>query len=306
MTQVNNTSAPNLTTSARVAAAKANQTRTAFWNGDRTWRLFTWVILVVGAFVMILPFVWLVSSSLKEENQIFQFPPVWIPDPVRWQNYSEALTYKPFNIYFMNTMIIVTLNMIAIVGTASLCAYGFARIKFPGRDFWFAIVLATMMVPYFVLMIPQFIIFSRLGWINTFLPLTVPFFFGGGAFNIFLLRQFFRTLPNELSDAARIDGCSELGIYWRIIMPLAKPALATVAIFTFLFSWNDFIGPLLYLSSPENFTVAIGLATFRSVMRTRWDLLMAASTAMILPVVLLFFFAQRYFIQGIVMSGIKG
>ena len=306
MTQVNNTSAPNLTTSARVAAAKANQTRTAFWNGDRTWRLFIWVILVVGAIVMILPFVWLVSSSLKEENQIFQFPPVWIPDPVRWQNYIEALTYKPFNIYFMNTMIIVTLNMIAIVGTASLCAYGFARIKFPGRDFWFAIVLATMMVPYFVLMIPQFIIFSRLGWINTFLPLTVPFFFGGGAFNIFLLRQFFRTLPNELSDAARIDGCSELGIYWRIIMPLAKPALATVAIFTFLFSWNDFIGPLLYLSSPENFTVAIGLATFRSVMRTRWDLLMAASTAMILPVVLLFFFAQRYFIQGIVMSGIKG
>ena len=255
---------------------------------------------------MALPFIWLVSSSLKEERQIFQFPPTWIPNPVRWQNYVDALTYKPFNIYLMNTMIIVTLNMIAIVGSASICAYGFARIKFPGRDFWFAIVLATMMVPYFVLMIPQFIIFSRLGWVNTFLPLTVPFFFGGGAFNIFLLRQFFRTLPNELSDAARIDGCNEFGIYARIIMPLAKPALATVAIFTFLFSWNDFIGPLLYLSSPENFTVAIGLATFRSVMRTRWDLLMAASTAMILPVVLLFFFAQRYFIQGIVMSGIKG
>jgi multiple sugar transport system permease protein len=306
MTQVNNTSAPSLTTSARVAAAQANRTRTAFWQGESAWRLFIWAILILGAIVMLLPFAWLVSSSLKEENQIFQFPPVWIPNPVRWQNYTEALTYKPFNIYFMNTMIIVTLNMIAIVGSASICAYGFARIKFPGRDFWFAIVLATMMVPYFVLMIPQFIIFSRLGWIDTFLPLTVPFFFGGGAFNIFLLRQFFRTLPNELSDAARIDGCTELGIYWRIIMPLAKPALATVAIFTFLFSWNDFIGPLLYLSSPENFTVAIGLATFRSVMRTRWDLLMAASTAMILPVVLLFFFAQRYFIQGIVMSGIKG
>ncbi len=306
MTQVNKASAPNLTTSARVAAAQANQTRTGFWKGESAWRLFIWFVLILGAIVMLLPFVWLVSSSLKEENQIFQFPPVWIPNPVRWQNYTEALTYKPFNVYFLNTMIIVTLNMIAIVGSASLCAYGFARIKFPGRDFWFAIVLATMMVPYFVLMIPQFIIFSRLGWIDTFLPLTVPFFFGGGAFNIFLLRQFFRTLPNELSDAARIDGCTELGIYWRIIMPLAKPALATVAIFTFLFSWNDFIGPLLYLSSPDKFTVAIGLATFRSVMRTRWDLLMAASTAMILPVVLLFFFAQRYFIQGIVMSGIKG
>ena len=306
MTQIENTSAPNLTTSARVAAAKANETRTSFWRSDGAWRLLIWIILIVGAVVMALPFIWLVSSSLKEERQIFQFPPTWIPNPVRWQNYVDALTYKPFNIYLMNTMIIVTLNMIAIVGSASICAYGFARIKFPGRDFWFAIVLATMMVPYFVLMIPQFIIFSRLGWVNTFLPLTVPFFFGGGAFNIFLLRQFFRTLPNELSDAARIDGCNEFQIYARIIMPLAKPALATVAIFTFLFSWNDFIGPLLYLSSPENFTVAIGLATFRSVMRTRWDLLMAASTAMIVPVVLLFFFAQRYFIQGIVMSGIKG
>lgn len=306
MTQVNNTSAPNLTTSARVSAARASAPRAAFWNGDRVWRLFVWIILVLGAIAMALPFVWLVSSSLKLENEIFQVPPKWIPNPPQFQNYVDALTYKPFNIYLMNTLIIVSLNMLAIIGTASLCAYGFARIKFPGRDFWFGIVLATMMVPYFVLMIPQFVIFSRMGWIDTFLPLTVPFFFGGGAFNIFLLRQFFRTLPNELSDAARIDGCNELGIYWRIIMPLAKPALATVAIFTFLAGWNDFIGPLLYLSSPDNFTVSIGLATFRSVMRTRWDLLMAASTAMILPVVLLFFFAQRYFIQGIVMSGIKG
>jgi multiple sugar transport system permease protein len=195
---------------------------------------------------------------------------------------------------------------VAILASASFCAYGFARIRFPGRDFWFAIVLSTMMVPYFVLMIPQFVIFTRLGWIDSFLPLTVPFFFGGGAFNIFLLRQFFRTLPEELADAARIDGCNEFTIYARIMLPLAKPALATVAIFTFLNGWNDFIGPLLYLRSPENFTVAIGLATFRSVMRTRWDLLMAASTAMILPVVILFFFAQRYFIQGIVMSGLKG
>jgi ABC-type glycerol-3-phosphate transport system permease component len=162
------------------------------------------------------------------------------------------------------------------------------------------------MVPYFVMMIPQFVIFSRLGWTNTYLPLTVPFFFGGGAFNIFLLRQFFRTLPPELADAARIDGCGELGIYWRIMLPLAKPALATVAIFTFLNGWNDFIGPLLYINSPDKFTVAIGLATFRSVMRTRWDLLMAASTAMIVPILLLFFLAQRYFIQGIVLSGLKG
>ncbi|MCB9155727.1 MAG: carbohydrate ABC transporter permease [Caldilineaceae bacterium] len=255
---------------------------------------------------MALPFLWLLSSSLKPEQEIFLFPPKWIPNPVRFQNYIDALTYKPFGTYIANTLWIVILNEIAIVGSASLCAYGFARISFPGRDFWFGIVLATLMVPYFVMMIPQFVIFSRLGWTDSYLPLTIPFFFGGGAFNIFLLRQFFRTLPAELADAARIDGCSELGIYWRIFMPLAKPALATVAIFTFLNGWNDFIGPLLYINSPDKFTVAIGLATFRSVMRTRWDLLMAASTAMIVPVLLLFFFAQRYFIEGIVLSGLKG
>jgi multiple sugar transport system permease protein len=275
-------------------------------NREIWWRAMVWVILLIGSLVMLLPFLWLVSSSLKLETQIFIFPPEWIPNPVRFQNYVDALTYKPFGTYISNTLVIVGLNMIAIIGSASFCAYGFARIRFPGRDFWFAIVLSTMMVPYFVLMIPQFVIFTRLGWIDSILPLTVPFFFGGGAFNIFLLRQFFRTLPEELSDAARIDGCSEFLIYARIMLPLAKPALATVAIFTFLNGWNDFIGPLLYLRSPENFTVAIGLATFRSVMRTRWDLLMAASTAMILPVVILFFFAQRYFIQGIVMSGLKG
>lgn len=270
------------------------------------WRVGVLTTLVVGAVVMALPFLWLLSSSLKPEQMIFVFPPRWIPNPVRFQNYVDALTYKPFGRYIFNTLLIVFLNEVAIVGSASLCAYGFARIRFPGRDFWFGIVLATMMVPYFVLMIPQFVIFSRLGWTDSYLPLTVPFFFGGGAFNIFLLRQFFRTLPPELADAARIDGCDELRIYWRIFMPLAKPALITVAIFTFLNGWNDFIGPLLYINSPDKFTVAIGLATFRSVMRTRWDLLMAASTAMILPVVVLFFFAQRYFIQGIVLSGLKG
>jgi multiple sugar transport system permease protein len=275
-------------------------------NGEFWWRVLIWAVLVTGSVVMIMPFVWLVSSSFKPENDIFIFPPKWIPDPWRPQNYVDALTYKPFNIYITNTLIIVGLNMVAVLFTASLCAYGFARIKFWGRDFWFVLVLSTMMVPYFVLMVPQFVIFSRLGWVDSFRPLTIPIFFGGGAFNIFLLRQFFRTLPEELADAARIDGCSEFRIYWNIMVPLAKPALAAVAIFTFLNGWNDFIGPLLYLNSPEKFTVAIGLATFRSVMRTRYDLLMAASSAMILPVIVLFFFAQRYFIQGVVLSGLKG
>jgi ABC-type glycerol-3-phosphate transport system permease component len=251
----------------------------------------------------------MVSSSLKLEQRVFQFPPELIPNPVRLANYVDALTYKPFPLYLKNTVTLVVLNELAIVLSASFCAYGFARIRFVGRDLWFGVVLATLMVPYVVMMVPQFVIFTQLHWIDTFFPLTVPFFFGGGAFNIFLLRQFFRTIPEELADAARIDGCSEFGIYWRIMMPLAKPALITVAIFTFFGTWNDFMGPLLYLNSPEKFTLAIGLATFRSALgvgRTRWDLLMAFSTAMTLPVVVVFFLAQRYFVQGVVMSGLKG
>lgn len=286
--------------------APVTKTKRQFLNADKILRLLILVILIGGAAIMAVPFVWLLISSFKLEEKIFIFPPEWIPNPFRWQNYPDALIYKPFGTYLFNTMRIVLLNEIAILLSASFCGYGFARIRFPGRDFWFSIVLATLMVPYFVLMVPQFIMFSRLGWVDTVLPLTFPFFFGGGAFNIFLFRQFFRSLPEELADAGRIDGCSEFGIYWRIMLPLCKPALATVAVFTFLNAWNDYIGPLLYLRSDYNFTVAIGLATFRSVMRTEWNLLMAASTAMILPVILLFFFAQRYFIDGVVLSGLKG
>jgi multiple sugar transport system permease protein len=255
---------------------------------------------------MLAPLLWMVSSSFKPELKAFEFPPRLIPDPFRPENYVDALTYKPFDIYLRNTIFLVVLNELAILLASSFCAYGFARIRFAGRDFWFALVLATMMVPYVVMMVPQFVIFSRLHWIDTFLPLTVPYFFGGGAFNIFLLRQFFRTIPEELADAARIDGCSEYIIYARIMMPLAKPALITVAIFTFFGTWNDFLGPLLYLNSPERFTISLGLAGFRGVLRTRWDLLMAASTATTLPVVILFFLAQRYFVQGVVLSGLKG
>jgi multiple sugar transport system permease protein len=201
---------------------------------------------------------------------------------------------------------IAGLNVIAVVFTSSFCAYGFARISFPGRDFWFGIVMATLFLPYAIMIVPSFYIFSKLGWVDTFLPLVVPQFFGGGAFNIFLLRQFFRTIPTELSDAARLDGCSEFGIYWRIMMPLAKPALITVAIFTFLFAWNDLLAPITYLRSPDHFTVAARLASFRSQTDISWDLQLAASTAVTLPVIVLFFFAQRYFIQGIVMTGMKG
>lgn len=273
---------------------------------DRIWRGLTLTMLIVMSVIMLMPFIWLVTSSLKSQTQIFQYPPQFIPDPFRWENYSKALTFKPFGLYLKNTAIIVGLNVVAVVFSSSFCAYGFARIKFPGRDFWFGIVMATLFLPYAILIVPSFIMFSRLGWVDTFLPLVVPPFFGGGAFNIFLLRQFFRTIPEELADAARIDGCSEFGIYWRIMLPLAKPALITVGIFTFLASWNDLIGPVIYLRSPSNFTVAVGLASFRSTLDVSWDLQLAASTAMILPVIIVFFFAQRYFIQGIVMTGLKG
>jgi multiple sugar transport system permease protein len=286
------------------AAASWTKERISF-KGERLWRWLTVALLVLFAAIMFMPFLWLLTSSFKSQVQIFQYPPSWIPNPFRPENYVRALTYKPFHLYLQNSLIIASLNVIAVVFSSSFCAYGFARVRFPGRDFWFGIVLATLFLPYAITLIPNFIIFSRLGWIDTFLPLVVPMFFGGGAFNIFLLRQFFRTIPEELADAARIDGCSEFGIYWKIFMPLAKPALVTVAIFTFLFAWNDLLGPITYLRSPDNFTVATGLASFRSQTDISWDLQLAAATAMTLPIIILFFFAQRYFIRGIVMTGLK-
>jgi multiple sugar transport system permease protein len=269
-------------------------------------RATIWTVLLLGAILMMAPLMWMVSSSFKVEQRVFEFPPQLIPDPFCPQNYVDALTYKPFDVYLRNTTFLVVMHELAVILAASFCGYGFARLGFPGRDFWFIVVLSTMMVPYVVILVPQFVIFSRLQWVDTFLPLIVPPFFGGGAFNIFLMRQFFRTIPEELADAARIDGCNEFTIYSRIMMPLAKPALVTIAIFTFLGTWNDFMGPLLYITSPEKYTVSIGLATFRGVLRTRWDLLMAASTAMTLPVLVVFFLAQGYFVQGVVLTGLKG
>ncbi len=273
---------------------------------SRLWRWLTKATLVIVAVIMLIPFFWLVTSSFKSQTQIFAYPPEWIPNPLRLDNYNEALTLRPFNLYLRNSLIIVVLNVVAVVASSSFCAYGFARLRFRGRDFWFGVVMATLFLPYAITIVPSFIIFTKLGWVNTFLPLVAPPFFGGGAFNIFLMRQFFRTIPEELADAARIDGCSEFGIYWRIMLPLSKPALITVAIFTFLAAWNDLLGPLIYLRNPDLFTVAVGLASFRSILDVSWHLQLAAATAMITPVVILFFVAQRYFIRGIVLTGLKG
>lgn len=262
--------------------------------------------LALVSLVLILPFLWIVSTSLKGDEEIFTTPPQWIPSDVRWENYADVFDRMPFLIYFRNSVFVTTMTIFGVVLSSSLVAYAFACLRWPGRNALFIFVLATMMLPMQVTMIPLFVLFKELGWLNSYKPLIIPAFFGGGAFNIFLLRQFFLTIPKELFEAARIDGCSEFRIYWNIVLPLAKPALATVAILTFMFSWNDFLGPLIYLSDQLKGTLALGLAMFVGQHQTEWGMLMAASVLMMLPMILIFFFFQRYFIRGFVMSGIKG
>jgi multiple sugar transport system permease protein len=262
--------------------------------------------LVLVSLVLVLPFLWILSTSLKGDEDIFTTPPRWIPTDIRWENYSDVFDRMPFLIYFRNSVFVTVMTIIGVVLSSSLVAYAFACLRWPGRNALFIFILATMMLPMQVTMIPLFVLFKELGWLNTYKPLIVPAFFGGGAFNIFLLRQFFLTIPRELFEAARIDGCSEFRIYWRIVLPLAKPALATVAILTFMFSWNDFLGPLIYLSDQLKGTLALGLAMFVGQHQTEWGMLMAASVIMMVPMILIFFFFQRYFIRGFVMSGIKG
>jgi ABC-type glycerol-3-phosphate transport system permease component len=261
--------------------------------------------LIAASVVLILPFLWVISTSLKGDQQIFAIPPQFIPETVHWDNYLKVFDRMPFIKYFLNSTFISVVTIVGVVISSSLVAYSFACLRWPGRDGVFVLVLATMMLPAQVVMIPVFVLFKNLGWLNTFKPLTVPAFFGGGAFNIFLLRQFFMSIPQSLFDSARIDGCSEFRIYWNIVLPLAKPALATVAILTFLFSWNDFLGPLIYLSDELKGTLALGLAVFTGQHQTEWGLLMAASVMMMFPIILLFFFFQKYFIQAFMHAGIK-
>lgn len=268
--------------------------------------VIAYIIVGMGSVVLLIPFAWMISTALKEPGVIFTFPLKWIPHPVVWHNFIEAWTSVPFGTFLKNTCIITFSCIIGQVLSGSLVAYGFARLRFPGRNVLFIILLSTIMIPYQVTMIPQFILFNYLGWIDTFKPLIVPFFFGGSAFYIFLLRQFFLTISPEMDDAAKIDGCTLFGIYYRIILPLSKPALGIIAIFSFAGHWNAFVLPLIFLSSMEKFTLALGLNFFRGMYLTEWNLLMAATLLVILPCLLLFFFAQKYFIQGIVITGLKG
>ncbi len=267
---------------------------------------FTYIMLILLSIILLIPAFWMFSTALKEDGDVFLFPPVWIPEKLHWENFARALSFLPFGKYFINTSIITLFCVIGHLLSCSLVAYGFARLRARGREILFILVLSTLMLPAQVTMIPIFVLFKLLNWVDTFKPLIVPSFFGS-AFFIFLLRQFYMTIPMEMSDAARMDGCGHFGIYSRIILPLSKPALATIAIFSFMWTWNDFMGPLIYLSSRDKLTVTLALSRFTGMYgMTAWNLLMGASLIAVLPCIVLFFFAQKYFIQGIVITGLKG
>lgn len=267
------------------------------WNAGR---LVVLLLLIAGAAIVLVPLLWTVSTSLKSPAEVFQdsfVPKVW-----HWENYKNAVTAVPFFLFLKNTLIILIPVMIGTVFSSALCAYGFARFRFKGKRFLFLVLLATMMLPGQVTMIPMFIMFKEAGWVDTFLPLIIPSFFGGGAFNIFLIRQFMRGIPRDLDEAAFMDGASRWGIFTRIMLPLSKPPLIAVSIFTFMGVWNDFQGPLIYLNTNTKYTLALGLSMFKGLYNVEWNMLMAATVLIMLPAIIVFFFLQKYFIEGISLS----
>ncbi len=289
----------------RTSQAPLLSPRRGLFKRNALGRLVIHIILIAGALFLMLPLVWMFSTSLKSLGTVMEIPPKWIPRPPIWNNYREIFQVVPFGLYIRNTVFVTLMDVVGKIVSCSLVAFAFARLRWRGRDTLFVIMLATMMLPHQVTLVPQFIVYRYLGWIDTYAPLVLPNWFGG-PFLTFLLRQFFMAIPLELDDAARIDGASIFGIYWRIILPLSKPALAAVSIFMFNSSWNDFFGPLIYLHSRNLYTLSLGLRSFQDQNYTEWHLLMAASLVAMLPVLLIFFFAQKYFIQGIVFTGIKG
>lgn len=263
---------------------------------------FVYILLIVFSLMFIIPFLWLVFGSLKTSSELFSNP--GIPKTFHWKNYLTAFNEFPFFLYLKNTLFITIVNIIGAVLSNTLIAYGFARIEWRGRNAAFVIVMITMLLPFQVTMIPLFMLFQKFGWIGTFLPLTAPAFFGNPFF-IFLLRQFFLGIPKELSEAAKLDGASEFRIYWNVILPLSKPIITTVVIFSFLHTWGDFIGPLVFLNDNSLYTLSLGIQQIMSVNDPRWPLLLAVGVSMTLPVLIIFFVMQKYFIQGIAQSGIK-
>ncbi len=266
---------------------------------------YVYLLLAVGAFFVSVPFLWMLSTSLKTLGQTFIFPPIWVPVPVQFSNYPKVFDVLPFLRYFVNTVFITGLSVAGILFASSLGGFSFARLRWRGSSILFVIVLSTMMLPPQVTMIPRFILFRNLEWLDSYKPLIVPSLFGTG-FQIFLFRQFFSAIPKEIDEAAHMDGCGFIRTYWRIILPLSGPAIITGFLFSFRYHWNDFLEPLIYINSHDKFTLALGLRLFQGEFSTNWPLLMAASTITMLPVLLTFYFGQRYFIQGIVVSGVKG
>ena len=263
------------------------------------------IVLGLLSIAFLLPFLWMVSTSLKPIEETMKMPPTFIPVPPRWANYAEAVSAIPFFRYAWNTVVVCVLGAAGTIISSGLVAYGFAYLRWPGRDLFFWLTVSTMMVPFPVLMVPLYGVFRSLGWIGTLFPLWAPAWFGS-AWNIFLMRQFFLGIPKDLLDAARIDGCSEWQIFWRIVLPLARPVLIVVGLFHVIYAWNDFLGPLLYLTKQETYTLSLGLQFFQSQHGgTQWHLLMAASTLVVLPVLILFLFGQRALIRGITMTGFK-
>lgn len=274
-------------------------------NQERLGRALAYLICTLVALAFVFPLYWMVSTALKTDAEIFLVPPSLFPADPQWQNFVASTEYIPFWQYMVNTLLICVLAIVGTVTSCSLIAYGFARVRWPGRNGVFIVYLSTIMLPAQVTMIPLYIVFRQIGWIGTIWPLVVPAFFGNALY-VFLLRQFFMTIPNELTDAARIDGASELGIFRRIMLPLLKPALATVALFTFVATYRDFLGPLIYLTEQNQWTISLGLKMFQNMYGAQWQLMMAAATLTMIPTVILFFLTQRTFIEGIALTGIKG
>lgn len=266
-------------------------------------KLVWYFILTAGAITMLIPFFWMISTSLKDIASVFTYPPRWIPKPVLWRNYVDVCKAFPFFRFYLNSIFVAVVQTIGVLLTSSLAAYAFARLSFPGRDKIFLLYLSTMMIPGAVVMIPTFILMRIIHWVDTYKALIIPGLFS--VYGTFMLRQFFLSLPSALEEAAKIDGCNKLGIYRHVIIPLSKPALATLATMTFIGSWNNFMWPLIMIDSLNKKTLPIGLASFQGVYSTHWPLLMAATVMTMIPSIIIFAFTQRYFIEGIKLSGVK-
>jgi len=266
-------------------------------------KISTYIFLTTFSVVFLIPLFWMISTSLKSNEETMTVPIKWIPSDLKWENYARAVSAFPFFKYLRNTVFLTVVNTIGTVLTGALVAYGFAKLRWKGRKILFLITIATMFIPGQVLIIPVYIMYSKLGWVNTYLPLIVPCFLGGGAFTIFMLRQFFVSLPDEIIESARLDGAPELTIFTKIVLPISTPALITVSVFTVLFVWNDFFGPLIYLHKSDMWTLSIGLRAFQQRYSTQWNLLMAASTLMSIPMIVLYFFLQEKIVKGFTLRG---